>query len=123
MAKRTLPLPYPRLELRWRKPTAKEKADSDLGATWCCDYMLVLHKRHNGDARCNGPRGAYAARDVEFLLNTTARGGGPEEPLNPDGTVDTPFRDGCHIQWDSRVLRIPAYAVYGKKFTKVEIRR
>ena len=112
-------LPFPRLELRWRKPRKDEDVSPD---AWCCDYVLVLHKRHIGDQRCNGPRGAFAARDVEFVLNTTIRGGGGSGPILGD-IVDTPFRDGCHAQWDSEVLGIPAYAVFGKKFTEVEIRR
>lgn len=118
-------LPFPRLELRWRKPTKQEVADSDIDPNWACDYVLVLHKRNVGDARSNGPKGAYAARDVEYVLNTSLRGGGGPDatPMNGD-KVDTPFRDGCHIQWDSVALgNLPAFAVYGKNRTPVEIRR
>ena len=122
MAARAPALPYPRLELRWRNPTKKELVESEINAGLACDYVLVLHKRHVGDQRCNGPKGGYAARDVEVVMNTTMREGGGREPLNGE-EVDTPFRDGCHAQWDADVLNIPAYAVYGKRHTKVKIRR
>lgn len=114
-------LPYPRLELRWRKPTKAEIKAGHGPHLWLCDYMLVLKKKTDLDARSNGPKGAYGALDVEYVLETTVRDGGGE-PVFGD-TVDTPFRDGCRAQWDSRVLNIPAYAVYGKKSTKVVIRR
>ena len=112
-------LPYPRLELRWRKPTEDELAESDISANMACDYVLVLHKKHNGDARCNTEKGA-AKVDVEYVLNTTMRGGG--FPLVHNGVVDTPYRDGAHAMWDAEVLDLPAFAIYGKDITGIEIR-
>lgn len=119
-------LPYPRLELRWRKATKDEAGGADFAAEWgplfACDYVLVLHKKHDGDMRCNHPKtDAYGARDVEFVLNTTLSGGGG--PRSRNGKVDTPFRDGAHAQWDAEVLDLPVYAIDGRNISQVEIRK
>jgi hypothetical protein len=108
-------LPYPRLELRWRD--AKEPGD--FGNYWECDYVLVLHKRHKGDIRCDSKRGLAGRKDVEIVMNTTKRSGsGPICRFT--GNVDTPYRDGAHAKWDAAALGgLPVFATYGNHATDV----
>lgn len=100
-------LPYPRLELRWRRTT--EEVDGDLDPElwpWACDYVLVIHRATVGDCRSNkGDR--YAAQPVHYVLNTTYR-----DCSHDPYPGDIPYRDGAHSEWDSIALDIPAYWVY-----------
>lgn len=103
-------LPFPRLELRWRKPNPKTPAEA--GNEFICDYMLVLDKPSVGDARSNGPKGAYARLNVEYVLNSTGRSGGPA--MGKD-FLDAPFRDGAHATWDAPKLgNLPVFITFGK---------
>lgn len=123
MAARKPALPYPRLELRWRKPTIDEIHNPDIGRVdWMCDYLLVLHEANKGDIRCNGPRGGVGKVDVEVLMGSSAMSG--PGPFNEaTGEVDVPYRNGAHAQWDADALDIPAFATFGPNHTQVEIRR
>src|SRR6056297_289936 len=86
--------PCPRLEFNWVKP----------GETWAsreCIYSLVLplgeHDiRHDNDNAVNG--------ELFIEIGRTQVNGNSRLPIWEDGTVDTPFRDGAHAQWDSIAL-------------------
>lgn len=116
---KTSDLPFPRLELRWRKATKAEIKKSSVGhVTWACDYMMVIHKAHAGDGRCNkGDR--YAARNVEVKLGSTLSS--TPHPAE-HGVIETPFRDGAHIQWDATALNLPPYVTCERKAQSVNIR-
>ncbi len=100
-------LPYPRLELRWRKAKKYEQGN------WACDYFLVLFPKEISDIRCDkGERAGI--QDVKYLLNTTCRTS-THEPYEGD----VPYRDGAHAQWDSVALNIPAFSIYKNKATPI----
>ncbi len=98
-------LPAPRLELRWHRK----------GETWHrreCAYNLVLPLREF-DLRCENEDGEVVRKEKTIELGRTAVSG----TRAPDcyGTIDTPFRDSAHAQWDAEVLRLPIYAVCDDK--------
>jgi hypothetical protein len=111
-------LPFPRLELRWRKTTRAERKENY--SNWICLYRLVIHPKTADDARTNTDKGCNKL-DVAYDLGMTFRDG--PEPIGSDGVVDTPFRDGCHAMWDSVSLHVPVYAVYKKHATLIVPRR
>lgn len=43
-------------------------------------------------------------------------------PLRGEG-LDTPFRDGVHICTDARILRLPAYVVWGDYCEQIDTRK
>lgn len=93
-------LPAPRLQLRWRKPTAKEKKRSVLGRDWTCVYELIL-PLGEGDIRRKAKRDFQALEICRTFVGTT--------DTNP---TFAPFRDGCHARWDSKLLgNLPIYIV------------
>lgn len=46
-------------------------------------------------------------------------GGGDRAPIDDNGFVETPFRDGAHALWDRETLGLRAWAVYKKTRTEV----
>ena len=104
-------LPAPRLQLRWEpsdKPTW----------SWQCHYELVLPlgehdirgEVYDDDGRMTGK----VSELVAALKPPTLRGGSGTPCESPDGArfCDTPFRDGCHAQWDAVVLgNLPIYSI------------
>lgn len=105
-------LPTPRLQLRWSSPSQ-------------CHYeMVVLLGEY--DIRRDAPDGEQRSRYMAIPLGGTRRSGSGLDPLTTNECgeviVDTPFRDGSHILWDAAQLKLPAYAVWGDRFTKLEPR-
>lgn len=95
-------LPVPRLELRWT-------AIGEPGWTWLARYCLVY--RH------------FLGHLVAVPLGETRRGGADgRAPIDRDGRVETPFRDGAHLACDAATLGLPAFAVYGDTATRIEPR-
>lgn len=98
-------LPSPRLQLRWRRPTARELARRSIGFAndqrWTCVYELVLPLR-DGDCRRK-----KKSSEAVIRLGRTFTSTGRVEP--PDYA---PFRDGAHALWDSEALRgIPVFII------------
>jgi hypothetical protein len=91
-------LPVPRLELVWKK--MREPKD---GYTWYCRYDLVKN---------------HLVGEINRIPLGGTRSSGYHDGVN--GTVGTPFRDGAHILFDARELRLPAYAICGKNVTKLD---
>ncbi|MBJ9593193.1 hypothetical protein [Burkholderia seminalis] len=101
-------LPAPRLQLRWVPSDRKET-----GYNWACHYELVL------------PLGEFDIRaerygdDDERLPNLTElvvpmkppslRGSSAIPCTAQDGSryYDSPYRDGAHAWWDSKLLGNP----------------
>ena len=96
-------LPLPRLELRWTQEDELEH--------WLCRYRLVFP--------CVDHREVAKQGWALVELGETRRGS-VQAPVDHQGTVDTPFRDGVHCRRDAAVLHLPAYAVYGKFITTLE---
>lgn len=88
-------LPKPRLQLRWRKPNAREmKKKTGLGAPpdWFCEYDLILPLEEHDIRRKKG-RDFLAVSLGGTYSQTTAR-----------EMTDSPYRDGAHASWDSKAL-------------------
>lgn len=97
-------LPVPRLEVRWKK----------CGDSWyerTAVYSLVRQWF------VNEPPMAVP------LSSTRCSGGNGRRPLNFDGTVDLPYRDGAHIYWDMMNLRLPAFAICEEVVTDLSTKR
>ena len=99
-------LPLPRLELRWTQEDDPEH--------WLCRYRLVFPC---ADLREATEQGWTLVELVELGATRCTR---TQEPIDPHGTVDTPWRDGAHCRRYAAVLHIPAYAVYGEHVTRLE---
>lgn len=94
--------PAPRLQLTWRKPNKRElRKKSYLGAPdWMCDYQLILPVG-DGDIRKPKDGSEVAIRLGQTRITTSAT-----------EVFHTPFRDGCHAQWDAKALGgLPIFVV------------
>jgi hypothetical protein len=109
LAAEALKLPTPRLQFRWER--IAKPID---GFNWVCYYELVM-KLDRLDIR--NPREYKRDSEVAFSLGTT-RVGSTSGPLHDNGSVDTPFRDGAHMQWDAKQLKIKhRYSIFGNHVT------
>ena len=107
---RNATLPFPRLELRWRLPNPEAEGESS--CDYVCDYMLVIGPPVKGDRRSNDfDTGEYGVHNVEYVLNTQIRSGGPELGAN---FLDAPYADGAHGAWDSATLNLPVFVTFGE---------
>jgi len=112
--KNIMRLPCPRLELRWVK----------IGKTWDkreCIYEIVIPLQEN-DIRCEDADGKKVRCVIRAELGRTKVEGGIQDGESParEGFVDTPFRDGCHAQWDAAVMNLPVFATCGKKYSQIK---
>lgn len=89
-----------RLELRW------ERIHDDREYSWLCHYELIVQMTDG--------------RTMRAKLGGTRRSGNDRTPIYPDGSVETPFRDGAHAQWDSKALGVKAWAICGESKTEVK---
>ena len=117
-----LPLPAPRLQLRWSKAD-----DGDTHYLWHCHYELVLPLREHDIRREVYDDDGEQIGEVKELVVTmkppTRRRGGGEPCHAKDGTTycDAPYRDGAHADWDAEALGgIPVYVIdaHGTPFLK-----
>ncbi len=108
----------PRLELVW---TQKDEN------CWTCNYELVLPL---DKLDCRGTFDNEPAKqrpechktvwlDADNckrmpLGRTEVTGGKGNSKVRPDGNIDTPFRDGAHIQWDSDKLGLRKFVICGE---------
>lgn len=99
-----------RLEITWIK-VADEREPSEFN--YNTKYELVLEVDAN-DIRAddNG--------ECRILIGETNIDRGTE-PIDENGNVETPYRDGAHLCWDAVRLNLPGYAVYGNRSTKINI--
>jgi len=97
------PLPAPRLELRWERESH---------SAWLCRYNIVIPLSSN-DIRLEGFDAA--GREFRRQLSSTrcSRSSYNDDDPYPirGGIIETPFRDGAHIAWDSFLMKLPAYVV------------
>src|SRR5262245_38298431 len=109
MAARKPKMPTPRLQLRWEKVAEGE---------WKCNYELVIKL---GKLDIRNPQDYKRATEKLIPLSSGTMVQSTRGPVWPDGTVDTPFRDGAHARWDAEQLgNPPIYAVYEDKFTRLK---
>lgn len=103
-------LPLPRLQITWQQ---------DGPCRWLASYDLLIPVSAY-DVRNNGPDGGvgegpgFVAAHIGLTTATRSRG-----PVCSDGSIDTPFRDGVHIAWDSHRLNLPAYVVCGDRWERI----
>jgi len=102
-------LPCPRLELLWDKQEGVRT----------CTYTLVIPLKE-GDLRRENSKGKDVRNVLKLKIGKTTVDGGVSIQ---NGVVETPYRDGAHALWDSKVLKLPIYAVCGETFTRIIPRR
>lgn len=111
-------LPAPRIELRWRAPTAAEKQEAPEYLS-VCDYSLVLPLRAP-DIRAErfdgqGERLLPQATERHVAFGGTASTGRLDALLCHD-YICTPYRESKHAMWDGDTLgRPPIYVIVGDK--------
>lgn len=114
-----------RLELTWTK-------DDDSGERWTCNYDMVLPL---GEVDCRGTFDQKPARKRPKLHRmvwldrdnckriplgrTTTNGSRRTTRLWPNGEIETPFRDGAHIQWDSEQLGLRKFVIFGDEIREM----
>lgn len=86
------------------------------GYDWLATYSLRLPLGEN-DIRREDKRTRDGFLYLEMGSTKVTCSGTPDQY----GQVSTPYRDGCHIKWDARILMLPAYAVYGEKVTTLKV--
>lgn len=122
-------LPCPRFELRWEQidelavedEFAKELEMRGLPIprwNWQCVYSLILplaefdirRESHDDEMR------------VQINVTKCQRGDTIAKPIDADGEVETPFRDGMHAKWDSDAIggNVPVVAICGDVFTVIK---
>jgi hypothetical protein len=106
-------LPSPRLELRWIK-TGKDWTKSE------CVYSLVI-PLDELDVRRTDVQGNPTEKFLE-IGRTKRDCNNDTSPILCDGSVDTPFRDGAHAQWDKKALggQLPIVAICGDTWSFVK---
>ncbi len=115
-------LPSPRLQIEWERGEDEEDTGMPVWLAW---YELIM-PTVPGDCRtsCKArPRMDTAVTwhdgaNIHVRMGFTRCTGGLP-PVNSRGEVDTPFRDGVHIQWDAERLKLPAFAVWGDRASDV----
>lgn len=105
MDEKNIPLPCPRLQLRWEVvPPEKVKGGWDLA----CYYELVIPPGCESDLRLK--KGA-----TELVINMHGRGPGTRSSTGPPGRWNRdhlPFREGAHAFWDRAHLgNLPVYVI------------
>jgi hypothetical protein len=104
-------LPAPRLELRW----------VNVSGDWAeahCIYELVM-PLDEYDVRRTEEQGMKGKAEMRIHIRTTKRTGSGRKPVW-GVEVETPFRDGAHIRWDSAKLgNLPMFATCDGMVTQV----
>jgi len=105
-------MPCPRFELEWTKD----------GKDWnkrICTYSLVI-PLGEFDVRREDQDGNNVRTEVKAELGkTSVRSSDYKAPIWDDGTVQMPYRDGCHAIFDRKALggHIPIVAICGDVFS------
>lgn len=112
-------LPLPRLELRWSKPRFNPKTmREDTWTNRTCTYSLVLPISEK-DIRSNTKDKIGVLKSKTIVISkTNVSGGCNPYPVKEDGSIDIPYRDGVHIEWDNESLggHLPMIVICGKKW-------
>ena len=101
-------LPFPRLQLTWMRLD---------DYNWFCRYDLLL-KMTDSDSRGNDVDEYNGVRMLLIEMGSTTRGT-EREPIT-GGVLDTPYRDGAHIQWDGDLLILPKYVVWNDRYNTID---
>lgn len=102
-------LPAPRFEFNWRKID---------DYNFECDYSLVIPLGKYDVRREKNDEMYYEEDERKVTINTTTINTGAEDYPYFGGDLDTPFRDGAHVQWDKKNMNVdyPIYIVYGNDY-------
>ena len=108
-------LPSPRLQLTW----IEQERDAD-GYDLRCDYELVFPLREIDIRRETDAGDVAEFRASLGCMRTQRRKHGLVD--FDRGEIETPYRDGAHICWDSQTLNLPAFVVCGTQAMRIERR-
>ena len=98
--KENLNLPVPRLEIRYFNYEFED--NYNLVAVYSLIYKHFLG-------------------EITSLPFGYTRAGYPSKtPINEDGTLQLPFRDGAHIKNEMEQLKLPAYVIYNEQYQVIE---
>jgi hypothetical protein len=102
-------VPETRLELRWENQGSPNK--------WKCYYELIMEGKGVGyDIRVN-----EGEKDIiRISMGGCDRdGSAPDKWYADNKKLDTPFRDGCHILSDMKILHLRGFVRCGDKINEV----
>lgn len=89
-------LPVPRLEVRWEEIPEKDKGDGyQIQASYCLVYKHLC------------------GQTIFVPLGLTRSSGTLSSRVNHNGSVDLPFRDGCHFQNEMKQLNLRGFGICG----------
>ena len=78
------------------------------GYNWKVEYYLNVPLR-SGDGRA----GRRSWKKVRMGGTRVGSSNALYPFFRDERKLDTPFRDGAHIQWDAQELRLPMFSIYG----------
>lgn len=81
---------------------------------WYCEYYLNL-PLEKGDIRLEGKKESY----LKASLGGTTCTGNSKTQIRNDGSINTPWRDGKHIEWDAELLKLPMFVISEGKIQKL----
>jgi hypothetical protein len=91
----------PRLQIR-----CEHEEGNYYNQTW---YYELVYKHFTGEV-------------VKIQIGKTERNGGDgKPPINEDGKLDLPLRDGAHIKHDAIHLNLPAFAICDDIVQKIDL--
>jgi len=104
----------PCLILEWRfegkerrkKPLVNFLGEKVTNFVWRCYYYLNV-PLSEGDIRLEGNKKAYLKAPFGWTKCTGFR----TTQIEHDGKINVPFRDGKHIEWDAKLLKLPMFVI------------
>lgn len=105
-------LPVPRLQLVWLsgEPDAEQMVEE------VCLYVMVFEVDKADGRNLREWESPLTPFTAVVMGKTKCKGRVRSDPL------DTPFRDGCHIQWDAKRFQWPAFVTRGQMVRHLVIR-
>ena len=104
-------MPLPRLELRWRKATPKERRDHGIEVRLVCEYRMIV------PLSSKDPRSISGDKQEAYILSCTYSTA--TSPMD-GGSLRRPYRDYMHAALDSAYTRLPAYIAHDKTWEQVD---
>lgn len=110
------------LILEWRKvPGCKEvkilPSETMHQYTWMCDYYLNLPLKDTDIRVSKRNKGVLKLKLGGTKVTTYHE---VMTKIDKEGNINTPFRDGSHIQWDGEKLNLPMYVISEGKVMEIK---
>lgn len=105
-------LPSPRFEFVWMNDSGDE-------VKWLCKYSLVIPLREHDIRRGENDERTEIKLEIGSTEVTMGR---PRQPVI-ENDVETPFRDGVHVRWDSIAFggNVPVVAICGDRISRIAL--